>query len=47
MKMGNIIDDALHKTKHYMTPVMIEDADLIDAAMKEINKMSNPEKWGV
>ena len=47
MKMATIIDDALRKTKHNKIPVLIEDSDLIDAAMKEINKMSNPEKWGV
>lgn len=47
MKIGSIIDDALRKTKHNKIPVSIEDSDLIDAAMKEINKMSNPEKWGV
>lgn len=47
MKIGSIIDDALCKTKRNKIPVSIEDSDLIDAAMKEINKMSHPEKWGV
>jgi len=47
MKMGTIIDNALRKTKHNKIPVSIADSDLIDAAMKEINKMSSPEKWGV
>lgn len=47
MKIGNIVDDVLRKTTHNKIPVLIEDSDLIDAAMKEINKMSNPENWGV
>ena len=47
MKIGNIIDDALRKTKLNKIPVSIEDSDLVDAAMKEINKMSRPENWGV
>lgn len=47
MNIGDIIDDILHKTKRNMTPVLIEDSDLIDSAMKEINKMSGPENWGV
>lgn len=47
MKIGSIIDDALCKTKRNKIPVLIEDSDFIDAAMKEINKMSHPEKWGV
>lgn len=47
MKMGTIIDDALRKTKHNKIPVSIKESDLIDAAIKEINKMPNPEKWGV
>jgi len=47
MKIGNIIDDALRKTKLNKISVSIEDSDLVDAAMKEINKMSRPENWGV
>ena len=47
MKIGSIIDDALCKTKRNKIPVLIEDSDFIDAAMKEINKMSHPEKWGI
>lgn len=47
MKIGTRIDEFLKKNA--MNKVMISESDdvLIEAALKEINKMSSPDDWGV
>ena len=49
MKMGSVSNSIIRALgkNHGRTVLSIEDAKLHEAAMDAINKMSNPEDWGV